>query len=111
MGQNGPRTRPWWVPATPSGPIAYPPGLGLAHTRPPRTRCAKQVSTEPRDAQEKRRRSGVVTRKLRLLRAHGLLHKVPKTHRYLVSDNGRKAITALLAARDANADLLTTLAA
>jgi hypothetical protein len=57
---------------------------------------------------EERRRGSVVTRKLRLLRAHHLVQKVPKTHRYVVSENGRKAITALLAARDANADFLTT---
>lgn len=64
-----------------------------------------------RDAAERRRRSARVTRQLRLLRAHGLLHKVPKSHRYLVSPEGRKAITALLAARDANTDCLTTNAA
>src|SRR4029077_4847119 len=63
--------------------------------------------SETTDPKEQRRRSAAVSRKLRLLRAHGLLQKVPKTHRYLVSSNGRKAITALLAARDANADLLT----
>jgi len=68
------------------------------------------ASAPPAEA-ERRRRSAAVTRKIRLLRAHGLLHKVPKTHRYIVSDHGRKAITALLAARDANADFLTTNAA
>jgi hypothetical protein len=67
--------------------------------------------TEPRDKAEDRRRAAAVSRKLRLLRAHGLIRKVPKTHRYLVSPNGRKVITALLAARDANADFLTTNAA
>jgi hypothetical protein len=67
--------------------------------------------TEPATAQEQRRRSGVITRKLRLLRAHGLLHKVAKTHRYVVSEQGRKVITTVLAARDANADLLTENAA
>jgi len=51
-------------------------------------------------AAERRRQSAAVTRKLRLLRGHGLIHKVPKTHRYLVSEAGRKAITALLAARN-----------
>jgi hypothetical protein len=56
---------------------------------------------------EGRRRSAAVTRQLRLLRAHGLIRKVPKTHRYLVSDAGRRALTALLAARNANADQLT----
>jgi hypothetical protein len=66
---------------------------------------------ETTDPKERRRRSAAVGRKLRLLRAHGLLQKVPKTHRYLVSSAGRKAITALLAARNANADLLTNYAA
>jgi hypothetical protein len=57
---------------------------------------------------ERRRRSARVTRLIRLLRAHHLLHKVPKTHRYVVSEAGRKAATALLAARNANADFLAT---
>jgi hypothetical protein len=61
--------------------------------------------------EERRRRSARVTRQIRMLRAHGLLAKVPKTHRYLVSETGRKAITALLAARNANTDFLTTKAA
>jgi hypothetical protein len=60
---------------------------------------------------EERQRSAAVGRKLRLLRAHGILQKVPKTHRYMVSENGRTVITALLAARDANVDLLTSNAA
>jgi len=68
-------------------------------------------ATETTDPKEQRRRSAAVGRKLRLLRAHALLQKVPKTHRYLVTANGRKAITALLAARDANAELLTANAA
>jgi DNA-binding HxlR family transcriptional regulator len=52
-----------------------------------------------------------VTRRLRLLRAHGLIHKVPKTHRYQVSPQGRKVITAVLAARQASTELLVTMAA
>jgi hypothetical protein len=58
-------------------------------------------------AAEQRRRSAAVTRQLRLLRAHGLIHKVPRTHRYVVSAAGRQAITALLAARNASAEELT----
>jgi hypothetical protein len=46
-------------------------------------------------AAAERRRSAAVTRQLRLLRGHGLLHKVPKTHRYVVSEAGRRALTAL----------------
>ena len=61
---------------------------------------------EPVPAHEQRRRSAVVTRKLRLLRAHGLLDKVPHTHRYVVTEQGRQAITALLAARNASTQQL-----
>jgi len=50
------------------------------------------------DPQQRRRASAAVTRRLRLLRAHGLIHKVPKTHRYVVSKKGQTAITAFLAA-------------
>ena len=64
----------------------------------------------PADAAAARRQSAAVSRKLALLRAHGLIQKVPKTHRYLVSATGRKAITALLAARNASAEQLTALA-
>jgi hypothetical protein len=60
------------------------------------------------DDAEQRRRSSVVTRHLRLLRAHGLIHKIAKTHRYLVSEAGRKTITALLAARNASTEALTS---
>ena len=59
-------------------------------------------ATETNDPAEARRRSGAVTRKLRLLRAHGLIRKVPKSHRYMVTDQGRIAITALSTARAAD---------
>ena len=64
-----------------------------------------------KDDPEKKRRSAAVTRKLRLLRAHGLIRKISATHRYMVSDKGRLAITALLAARNANATTLARAAA
>jgi hypothetical protein len=60
---------------------------------------------------EERQRAGKVTRQLRLLRAHGLLRKVPGTHRYVLTESGRKIITALLAARQADVEQLTALAA
>jgi len=59
--------------------------------------AALEVSPE-----EVRRRSAAITRKIRLLRAHGLIHKVSGTHRYKVSPRGRTVITAFLAARAAN---------
>ena len=64
-----------------------------------------------RSSKERRRQAAAVTRKLALLRAHRLIHKVPKTHRYTVSPQGRLAMTALLAAYEANTDQLTKSAA
>jgi hypothetical protein len=58
-----------------------------------------------------RKKMAKVTRLIRLLRAHGLVQKVPRTHRYTVTASGRTTITALLAAREANTRLLTELAA
>jgi hypothetical protein len=65
----------------------------------------------PADAAERRRRSARVSRLLRLLRAHGVLKKVAKTHRYQVCSQARNAILALLAALQANAAELTAHAA
>jgi hypothetical protein len=56
--------------------------------------------------EEQRRRSAAVTRKLRLLRAHRLIKKVPHTHRYQLTEHGRTIITALLAAQQANTSQL-----
>jgi len=63
------------------------------------------------DEAERRRRSSRVTRQIRLLRAHGLLLKQECSHRYHVSPDGRHAVLALLAARNANPADLTNKAA
>jgi hypothetical protein len=60
---------------------------------------------------EQRRRSAAVSRKLRLLRAHGLIRKIPGTHRYQVTPFGRKAITALLTVLRSTVRQLTPVAA
>lgn len=61
--------------------------------------------------QERKRRMGLIGRRLQLLRAHGLIAKVTGTHRYVVTNKGRTTITALLAAGKADVDRLTKLAA
>jgi hypothetical protein len=66
---------------------------------------------EPADDAERRRRSAQVSRRLSLLRAHGIVEKVSKSHRYRVTETGRYALTALLAAANATTTDLTTLAA
>lgn len=51
---------------------------------------------------EKRRRRSRVSRLLRILRAHGMIRKLPKQNRYQVTKKGRQVVTAVLAARDAS---------
>ena len=46
------------------------------------------ADTPPPTPQEEKRQAAKVTRLLRLLRAHGVIAKVPKTHRYQVSAEG-----------------------
>jgi hypothetical protein len=62
-------------------------------------------------ADARRRQMSKVTRLIRMLRAHGLVHKISKTHRYTVSPKGRETIAALLAARSAKIQELMKLAA
>jgi hypothetical protein len=62
------------------------------------------------DEREERSRSGAVSRKLRLLRAHGLIRKIPHSHRYLLTETGQTAIVALLTAHRTDVKSLTQLA-
>ena len=55
----------------------------------------------PASQLEARRLTAKLTRQLRLLRAHGLTHKIPKTHRYRLTPKGQLLTAALWAARDA----------
>ena len=52
-----------------------------------------------------------MSRQLRLLRAHGLIRKVPGTHRYHVTAAGRTITTAALTALHATVRQLTQIAA
>lgn len=65
----------------------------------------------PSIPEEQRRRSARISRKFRLLRAHGLIRKLPKSHRYKLSDRGRQLATALLAAYDLSLERLNKAAA
>ena len=53
-------------------------------------------------ADQVKRQAARVTRLLRLLRGHGLVARIPKTHRYQLTEKGRNSLSALLAARQAN---------
>lgn len=60
------------------------------------------------DADPVRRRqvSARVTRQLRLLRAHGLIKKVPRTHAYRVTQKGEAVISTAITFRDTDLALL-----
>jgi hypothetical protein len=73
--------------------------------------CRALHGAPPQGDTARRRRSGAVTRRIRLLRAHGLVHKRPKSHRYVVSPKGHRIISALLAAYHSNTESLNKLAA
>ena len=60
---------------------------------------------------ERRRRSAAVSRRLRMLRAHGLIQKVFKTHRYQLTENGRLAISAILTMHETSMSRLNRAAA
>jgi len=56
----------------------------------------------PDDEHRRRKASGRMTRKLRLLRAHGLIRKISNTHYYRVTDKGHQLMTAALKIREAD---------
>lgn len=58
------------------------------------------------DAAEERRRATQVTRLLRLLQAHGLIHKLYATTRYLTTLKGRAVMATALAIRNADSQQL-----
>jgi len=62
-------------------------------------------------ASDIRRLSSKTTRQLRLLRAHGVIKKIPKTHRYRLTPKGHLLTAALFAARGANIKQLLAAAA
>src|SRR5262249_35720005 len=77
-----------------------------------RNREIRQIlyGNPPSDEKAHRCQSNRVGRVLALLRVHGLIKKVAKTHRYQVTASGRTAIAAISAARKATVEKLTSAA-
>jgi len=67
--------------------------------------------TRPSRTKVGRSQSGQVTRWLTLLRVHHWIKTVSHTHRYLLTEQGRLIITAILAAQNASTKQLAALAA
>jgi len=53
-----------------------------------------------RTSKQRRRRRAAVTRQIRMLRAHGLIRKMPRSHRYKLSKKGTQLLMPLLALQD-----------
>jgi hypothetical protein len=69
------------------------------------------VCGESGDAAKTRRQSAAIGRKLRMLRAHGIIQKLPNTRRYRLTERGRHLIDALESAKAAPVKQLIQLAA
>ena len=63
------------------------------------------------DLRTKRAASGRVSYRLRLLRAHGLIAKIPRTRQYRITSKGRQLCTAILLAQNATIQQLNPNAA
>ncbi len=79
---------------------------GLRNRDPQNPLCGAEASTPA----ERKKRSAAISRKLRLLRAHGLIRKVPRTHRYQVIDSGRIILVAVLTTAQTSASQINRLA-
>ena len=68
-------------------------------------------ATSAQSVQESRRRSAAISRKLRLLRDHGLIQRIQKSYRYKVTKHGRPILTAAIAASNATVNMFIPKAA
>jgi hypothetical protein len=58
-------------------------------------------TTDAAASPDVRRLAAKITRQLRLLRAHGVIQKIPKTQRYKLTPRGHLLTAALFAVREA----------
>jgi hypothetical protein len=71
----------------------------------------RQLHPIATDPLEQRRLAAKVTRQLRILRAHGLIQKIPKTSRYRLTTHGHTLTAAIFATRNADINQLLSKAA
>jgi hypothetical protein len=66
---------------------------------------------QAKDKKKQRSQAAKVSRRLAILHAHGLIAQVSRTYRWQLTHKGRRILTALLAARQADTEKLIGLAA
>jgi hypothetical protein len=109
MDRNGRRARALNPCAGPDGELLRCLAHGAYLLNGFRNRDLREALHGPsKDPKERRRQSGAITRKLALLKAHGLIVKVPKTHRYLLSAAGKRTVTALSGAYEQEVNRLAS---
>jgi hypothetical protein len=54
---------------------------------------------KPQDPRERRQRCGRVSRRISLLRAHGLIAKIPRSRRYRVTNSGQRFMSTAIQIR------------
>jgi hypothetical protein len=73
--------------------------------------AARLYPTKPTDTTQRSRVSSKISYRLRILRAHGLIRKIPGQRRYHLTTRGRQIATALLQVQHATLQQLNALAA
>jgi hypothetical protein len=68
-------------------------------------------ATSPNSKTDQRKRSAATTRKLRMLRAHSLIRKRSRSHRYDLTRKGRLIINAILLAHRLTTSQINAIAA
>ena len=68
-------------------------------------------ASKAKSVRESQQRSAAISRKLRMLRAHHLIRKVPGSHRYQVTPTGRHLAMGVIAASNATVNMLIPKAA
>lgn len=81
-------------------------GEGILNGFRNRDLAARLFGARPHDPRAARRQTTKVTRLLALLRAHGLIHKVPHTHRWQLTPHGQTVAALATAARHATSQKL-----
>ncbi|MFO0913631.1 MAG: hypothetical protein U0795_11790 [Pirellulales bacterium] len=66
------------------------------------------ISPGDSDPQARKRQAAAMTRRFRLLRAHGIIQKIHATHRYQLTDFGRALTAAVISAHRASLQKLTS---
>ena len=73
--------------------------------------AARLYGSKPADRTERGRIASKVSYRLRILRAHGLIRKLPKRRRYQMTTKGRQIVSALLQSQHVTLQQLNALAA